>query len=64
MVKSGAQAVKLPISNFQKKSELEFSSLVKTAESSVVEKLSEKLEVELRFSRLKKRMKRRSSNIL
>lgn len=68
MVKSGARilepAINLPTIHFQKNSETNFSVKSETEETSMVEKISEKLDVRIHFNRLKKRMRNRSSNIL
>ena len=63
MSKSGAQAVKLPMLNLQKNTEIKFPEVSETKEISIVEKVSEKLKVNIRFSRLRRRMRNRSSNI-
>ncbi|MGI8470183.1 MAG: hypothetical protein ACR2N3_17210 [Pyrinomonadaceae bacterium] len=68
MVKSGAQilepAMNLPTIRFQKNSEMNLSVKSETEETSMVERISEKLDVRVRFNRLKKRLRNRSSNIL
>ena len=68
MGKSGAQtfeqATKLPTLNFAKNSEINFTLAKEMNESSIVERFSEKLNVKVRFNRLKRRMRNRSSNIL
>ncbi len=72
MVKSGAQilepAENPPTIQLLKKSETNFSLKSEAEEISIVEKfkdkLTDKLNVKLRFSRLKRRMRSRSSNIL
>lgn len=70
MVKSSAQildsAMNLPVA-LQRNTEANFSDFSAREESkdiSIVEKISEKLDVKVRFNRLKKRMRNRSTNIL
>ena len=68
MIKSGTQlleqATNLPAIHFQTGLEMKFSASLETKENSIVEKISERLNAEARFSRLRKRMRSRSSNIL
>ena len=65
MGKSGVQTVKLsPILSFQENSESKFSNISESKEVSIVEKVSGKLNVKIRFNRLRRRMRNRSTNIL
>ncbi|MGI9036610.1 MAG: hypothetical protein ACR2GD_11300 [Pyrinomonadaceae bacterium] len=68
MVKSGAHilesAMNLPANRRVKNREVNFSIREETSETSMVEKITEKLDVRVRVARLKKRMRTRSTNIL
>ncbi|MGI9037121.1 MAG: hypothetical protein ACR2GD_13930 [Pyrinomonadaceae bacterium] len=68
MVKSDAQilepAINLQKIHFQKNAETNFSVKSEAEGTSIAGKISEKFDVRLRFKRLKKRMRSRSSNIL
>lgn len=69
MVKSDVQAfdgtLKLSPSNLQQKTaETNFAVKEKWEESPVTGKITEKLENKIRFARMKKRMRMRSTNIL
>lgn len=68
MVKSNTQmleqATNLSVINFQKNSEVSFSLSSEAKEVLLAEKNSERLNVNARFSRLRRRMRNRSSSIL
>jgi hypothetical protein len=68
MIKGDAQVLEparnVPAMQLGKNLETNFSTGEKVIETTIVEKITERLDVKTNFARLKKRMRSRSSNIL